>query len=341
MPCYVGLDVSLKTTNICVLDEKGAVLKEGKTQTEPTDIAGFLRGDRRRYGRVIVEAGGLSRWLYDGLTRLGFPVIVVETRHAHGVLKASRNKTDRNDARGLAEMARMNVYRPVLVKTAETQQRQALMTARAVLVSKAVDLEGAIRGILRGFGVKLGVASRRSFEEGVTAKIGDQAWLTKVVRPLLRARNLLREQARYIELELIDFAKADGVCRRLMTAPGVGPMVAISFTVAIDEPARFAKSRAVGAHLGLTQRVKQSGEIARNGRISCWGDLAARRALYMAARAVLNPRTGPSWLRTWGLQIAARRGVKKAAVAVARRLAIVLHRMWLDGTEFRWAAAAE
>ena len=339
MPCYVGLDVSLKTTSVCVLDEDGKVLKEGKVATEPDDIAAFLRGDRRRYRRVVLEAGALSRWLHEDLTKAGLPATLVETRHAHNILKASRNKTDHNDARGLADMARMRLYKPVLVKSPETQRRQALMGARALLVAKAVDLEVAIRGILRSFGIKLGVVSELRFSEKVTTLVGRRDWLTKVVRPLMRARTLMREQARSIELELIDYARADPVCRLLMTAPGVGPVVALTYMIAIDEPVRFRRSRSVGAHLGLTQRIRQSGEIARHGRISCWGDGAARRALFMAARVVLNPRTGPSWLSAWGLQVAARHGMLKATVAVARRLAVILHRMWLDGAEFRRGAA--
>lgn len=335
MPCYVGLDVSLKTTNVCVLDAEGTVLKEGKAASEPADIAAFLRGERRRYKRVILEAGSLSRWLYEGLTQAGLPAIVVETRHAHNILKASRSKTDRNDARGLAVMARTALYKPVLVKTAETQHLQALMVARELLVAKAVDLEVAVRGILRGFGIKLGLASGRGFAQKVNDLIGRRDWLTKVVRPLLRARALMREEARHIELEFTDIAKADPVCRRLMTAPGVGPVVALTYKIAIDEPARFSRSRSVGAHLGLTQRIDQSGEMVRRGRISCWGDAGARRALFLAGRTVLNPRTGPSSLRTWGLRVAEKHGKLKAFIAVARRLAVILHRMWMDQTDFR------
>ena len=334
MPCYVGLDVSLKTTSICVLNESGALLKEGKTDTEAKDIVGFLRGEHRRFALVILEAGATSRWLYEGLKKAGLPVVIVETRHAHNILKAGRTKTDRNDARGLAEMARVGMFKAVAVKSEDTQRLRAVMTSRDLLVAKAVDLELAIRGILRGFGLKLGVVSKRGFVDKVTTLIGPRTWLTKVIRPLLRARTLMREQASYIELELAELAKSDPVTRRLMTAPGVGPIVALTYKLAVEDPTRFRRSRSVAANLGLTQRLKQSGEIARYGRISCWGDAAARRALFMAGRSVLNPRMGPSWLRDWGRQVAARRGKLKGFIAVARRLAVVLHRMWIDETDF-------
>ena len=340
MPSFAGLDVSLKTTNICVLSESGEILKEGKVASEPKEIAAFLRGARRRYGAIVLESGSLARWLYQGLAKMGLSVTVVEARHAYGVLNSGRTKTDRNDARGLAQMARTGLFRAVAVKGDDTQRQRALMTSRDLLVAKAVDLELAIRGLLRGFGIKLGVVSERAFARKVASMIGRRDWLTKVVRPLVRARNLMREQASFIERELIDAAKSDPVCKRLMTAPGVGPIVALTYTLAIEDPHRFRRSRSVAAHLGLTQRLKQSGEIARYGRISCWGDAAARRALFLAGRSVLNPRTGASWLRDWGLQVAARRGKLKAFIAVARRLAVVLHRMWVDGTEFRWGEAA-
>lgn len=322
-------------TSVCVLDEGGRTVQEGKAASDPSAIAQFLRGERRRYGRVILEAGSLSTWLYEGLAKAGFPVIVAETRHASGILKGSRNKTDRNDARGLAEMARTGLFHTVSVKSERSQRLQALLTTRGLLVAKAVDLETAIRGLLRGFGLKLGVVSVGRFHSRVTAMIGEQAWLNRIVRPLLRARTMLREEAHYLRLELLDLASSDRVCKLLMTAPGVGPMVALSYAVAIDEPARFSRSRSVGAYLGLTQRVRQSGEFVRHGRISCWGDEGARRALFLAARALLNPRTASSWLKVWGEQIASRAGAMKALIAVARRLAVILHRMWVDGTEFR------
>jgi transposase len=340
MPCFAGLDISLKTTNICVLGENGDTLGEGKVATEPDDIIRFLRTERQRYRRIVLEAGSTARWLHGALTKAGLPVILVETRHAHGILKAGRNKTDRNDARGLAQMARVGLYVPVLVKSREAQQRQALMKARQLLVSKAADIERSVRGILGGFGLKLGVVSELRFQEKVTMLIGRQEWLQMAIRPLLRARNVMREQARYIELELVDYAKSDPLCRRLMTAPGVGPIVALTYTVAIDEPLRFRRARSVAAHLGLTQRVEQSGELVRHGRISGWGDSGARRALFMAARAILNPRTRPTALRSWGLQVAARRGRLKGLVAVARRLAVILYRMWIDKTDFREGEAA-
>lgn len=335
MVCYVGLDVSLKSTSICVLDARGSVMKEGAAPSAPEDIAGFLRGDGRRYGQVILEAGALSRWLYEGLVHAGLPVVIAETRHAHAMLRGSRTKTDRNDARGLAEMARVGLFKPVAIKSAESQRLQGLMTARDLLVAKSVDIEAALRGLLRGFGLKLGVVSKRGFADKVAALIGSKVWLWKIIRPLLRARNLMREQAGHLEVEFAEVARADPVCRRLMTAPGVGPIVALTYKLAVGDPARFGRSRSVAAYLGLTPRLSQSGDMLRRGRISRLGDVGARRVLFLAGRSILNPRTQPSVLKAWGLQVVARRGKLKAFVAMARRLAVILHRMWIDETDFR------
>lgn len=338
MVCYAGLDVSLKSTSICVVDARGVTIREGQAPSAPEDIAAFLKGDRRRYGHVLLEAGALSRWLHLGLVKAGLPAVVVETRHAHAMLQGERIKTDRTDARGLAHIARTERFKPVAVKSDETQRMRGMMTARKLLMAKAIDLEIGIRGLLRGFGVKLGVVSEKRFAERVAELIGGRDELSAIVRPLLRARNILREQARHLTLEFIDTANSDPVCRRLMTAPGVGPIVALTYRLAIDDPTRFRRSRAVAAHLGLTQRLSQSGEVVRYGRISCWGDKDARRALFLAGRSALNRGGAQSDLKTWGLQVAARRGKLRAFIAVARRLAVILHRMWIDETDFRATA---
>ncbi|MBS0411901.1 MAG: IS110 family transposase [Proteobacteria bacterium] len=340
MVCFAGLDVSLNSTRVCVVDASGSVVKEGQAPSAPAEIAAFLRQGGRRYRHVLLEAGALSRWLYEGLVKAGFPAVMVETRHASAVLKGGRFKTDRTDARGLADMARAGLFKPVTVKSAETQRMRGLMSARSLLVAKAVDLEVAIRGLMRGFGVKLGVVSERQFHTKVVALTQNNPPIAGIVRPLLRARSILREQATVLEQDFTDRAHADPVCRRLMTAPGVGPLVALTYKLAVEDPARFKRSRSVAAHLGLTQRLSQSGELARRGRISCWGDADARRALFLAGRSVLNPRTGTSNLKAWGLQVAVRRGKLRAYIAVARRLAVILHRMWVDETDFRSAAAA-
>ena len=336
MPCYVGLDASKRSTKICVLDAEGTILKEGAVASEPKAIVGFLRGEGRRYARVGMEAWSLAPWLYAGLARAGLPIICIEARHASAVLKAKRaNKTDRNDARGIAEIMRAGIYKTVHIKSAESQQVRTLLTVRRFLRTKLVDIENAVREALLVFGPRLRPGARSTYERRVRKIVGANAILTGCIEPLLSVWKRTLEEMDGLELRLKAVAAEDPVCRRLMTAPGVGAIVALTYRSAIDEPLRF-RSRNVAAHLGLTPKVDQSGERDTKGHISKRGDAAARAALFLAARHQLRRRVKPSWLKDWADQVAARRGRMKALIAVARRLAVVLHKMWITGTDFRW-----
>jgi transposase len=278
----------------------------------------------------------LSQWLFSGLVEAGYPVICVETRHMKAALSAQINKSDRNDARGIAQMMRVGLYKPVHVKTLASQERRLLLANRKLLQSKMLDIERELRGTLRNFGLKVGVVSRGKFEARVIELIETQPRVAALARPLLVARRALREQFAVLHKLLLDAVRDDAVCRRLMTAPGVGAVVAFAFRATIDVPARFAHSKAVGAALGLTPRRYQSGEIDRTGRISKCGDATLRTLLYEAAQVLLT-RAHWSWLKAWGVKLARQRGMKRAIVATARRLAVILHRMWVDGTEFQYA----
>lgn len=339
MDYFVGLDVSVRTTSICVMNESGAVVREGKVESEPEAIAKFLAEPHRRYVRVGIEAGPLCQWLYAGLAKAGLPVICIETRHAQAVLSAQVNKTDRNDARGIAQMMRVNLYRPVHVKTLASQQIRILLSGRRFLQAKLLDVENSMRGLLRNFGLKVGVVTRVRYEERIRELINESPALAAVVEPMLVVRRTLREQYSRLHRQMLILARADDDCRLLMTAPGVGPLVALTYRAAIDEPARFRQSRAVGAHFGLAPRTHQSGELDRRGRITKNGDETLRSALFEASLVLMRPSTKPSALKAWGLRVAKRRGMARALVAVARRLAVILHRMWVDRTEFRWKAA--
>lgn len=336
MPYYVGLDASKKTTSVCVVDAEGAIVREGVVETEPKAITGFLRGEGRRYARVGMEAWSIAPWLYRGLARARLPVFCIEVHHAHGILKTRRNKSDRNDARGIAEMMRVGAFRQVHVKSDWSREVRAMLTARTALVIKAGDLANLIGGTLLTFGFKLGRWQRRTFEQRARALAEHHPAAQAVVEPLLRARAALIEEKNGIEDRLLAIAKDDPACRRFMTAPYVGPLTALMFKTAIDEPGRFVSSRGVAAHLGLTPRLHQSGEVTVLGRITRVGDAPTRTALYLAAMGQLKKNVRPNWLRTWALQVAERRGRKRAAVALARRLAVVLHRMWVSETDFRW-----
>jgi transposase len=332
---YVGLDVSARSVNLCVIDGDGLVVSERKIGVDPQAIAAHLLNLQLDIMRIGLEAGMLSQYLYAGLVAAGLPVICVETRHMKAALSAQLNKTDRYDARGIAQMMRVGLYKPVHVKTPMSQRLRTVLTARQLLRAKLQDIENEVRGFLRNLGYDLGKVTSRDFERRVHELAGDTDLMVVVV-PLLTVRRTLRDGFAELDDLLVRLAREDAVCRRLMTVPGVGPLVALTFRATVDVPARFARSRAVGAHFGLTPRKYQSGEVDRMGRISKWGDAIMRTALYEAAQVVLTRVKRWSALKAWAAQVSRRHGHKKAIVALARRIGVVLHRMWVDGTDFHW-----
>lgn len=283
MKHYAGLDVSIKETSVCIIDETGKICREAKVTSHPEDLARFLAAPILQIARVGLEAGPLSQWLFDGLTNAGVPVVCIETRHTKAFLKAQVNKTDRNDARGIAQMMRVNLFRPVHVKTLSSQRRRALLTARKLMQEKAIAIENDMRGLLRNFGLKVGVVSTLKFEERIRELVAGLPDLAEIVRPLLSARRILRESFMTLHRKVLSIVREDAVCRRLMTIPGVGPVVSLAFTSTIDAPARFRNSKAVGAALGLTPVLNQSGESCRVGGVSLCGDGMLRCLLYEAA----------------------------------------------------------
>ncbi len=336
MEHYAGLDVSVKETSVCIINETGAVCRELKVPSYPEDLIRVLKDPAWRLVRVGLEAGPLSQWLFSGLAQAELPMICIETRHTKAFLTAQVNKSDRNDARGIAQMMRVNLFRPVHVKTLTNQIRRALLTARKLLQEKAIAVENDIRGLLRNFGLKVGAVGAVRFEERIRELVEDLHEVGEIIAPLLVARQELRAQFAKLHRKLLSIVQDDEVCRRLMTVPGVGPVVSLAFASTIDVPARFPNSKAVGAALGLTPVLNQSGESHRVGRVSLCGDHMMRTLLYEAAQIMLTRVTKWSWLKAWAMNIAKRRGRQKAVVALARRLAVVMHRMWSDKTEFRW-----
>jgi len=344
MEHFAGLDVSVKETSVCIVDETGRIVREVKVASEPDALLAVLKSGAYHFKRVGLEAGPLSQWLYSALGEANLPVICVETRHMRAVLKAQINKTDRNDARGIAQMMRAGLYRAVHVKTLRSQKLRTLLTHRKLLQSKAIAIENDLRGTLRNFGLKVGIVGTARFEARIRELVETLPDLTLLVEPLLVVRRALREQIAVLHRRVLAVVRDDEVCRRLMTVPGVGPVVALTFRTTVDVPARFRNSRAVGAVLGLTPCKYQSGESDYTGAISKCGDEMMRVMLYEAAQIMLTRTIKWSWLKAWAMRIARRRGMKKAIVALARRLAVIMHRIWVDGTEFRWtrqeAAAA-
>ena len=340
MKHYAGLDVSVKETSVCIVDETGEICRETKVPTHPEDLAKVLKDPTWRLERIGLEAGPLSQWLFSGLAEADLPALCIETRHTKAFLKAQVNKSDRNDARGIAQMMRVNLFRPVHVKTLTSQKRRALLTARKLLQEKAIAIENDIRGLLRNFGFKVGAVGAVAFEQRIRELVEDMPDITAIMSSLLKARQVLREQFMQLHRKLLSIVRDDGVCRRLMTIPGVGPVVSLAFSSTIDVPARFRNSKAVGPALGLTPVLNQSGESHRVGRISLCGDEMMRHLLYEAAQVMLTRVVKWSWLKAWAKNVARRRGQQKAIVALARRMAVIMHRMWIDGTEFRWTREA-
>ncbi len=336
MTYFAGIDVSLEESSICVVDAGGKIVREVKVLSEPESLVKFFREAGVVVSRIGLEAGPLSQWLYDGLTEAGFEVVLLETRHVKAALSAMVVKTDRNDARGIAQLLRMGWFRPVHAKSVGSRDVRALLTARKLLQSKLIDVELSIRGILRGFGLKMGKISKGRFEARVLELIEGHAMLEQIMAAMLHAREALRTEYTTLHRQVLALARACPISRRMMTAPGVGPVIAITFTSAVDDPHRFPRSKSVGAHFGMTPRKYQSGETDVNGAISRVGDAAVRTALYQAAHIILSKATPYSSLKVWAMQVAKRRGMKRAKIACARKLATILHRMWIEESDFRW-----
>ena len=344
MEHYAGIDVSLEQSSVCVVDGAGRIVREAKVPSEPEALVRFFGQLGVVVARIGLEAGPLSQWLHAGLTEAGFETVLLETRQVKAALSAMVVKTDRKDARGIAQLLRMGWFRPVHCKSPPAQEIRALLVGRKLLQAKLLDVELSIRGILRGFGLKVGVVSKGRFAVRIRELVTGQVMLERVIEPMLRAREALRAEYHALHRAVLGIVREDAICRRLMTVPGVGALVAITFTSAVDDPGRFTRSRTVGAHFGLTPKKYQSGETDVTGGISKVGDAMVRSVLYEAANVMLTRASRFSTLKRWALEVAGRRGMKRAKVALARKLATILHRIWVDGTSFRFgkevAAAA-
>ena len=304
MEHYVGIDVSLEQSSVCVVDATGRIVREAKVPSEPEALVGFLRELGVPLTRIGLEAGPLSQWLHAGLTGAGFEAVLLETRHVKAALSAMVVKTDRKDARGIAQLLRMGWYRPVHCKSPPAQEVRALLVGRKLLQGKLLDVELSIRGILRGFGLKVGEVSKGRFAARIRELVAGQPMLERVVEPMLRAREALRAEYQSLHRAVLAIVREDAVCRRLMTVPGVGALVAVTFTSAVDDPARFHALARVGAHFGLTPKKYQSGETDVTGGISKVGDAMVRTALYEAANVMLTRAGRFSTLKRWGLEVA-------------------------------------
>ncbi len=339
MTHYAALDVSLRSVAICIIDNEGHIRLETSVPSEIPDITAVLEAFDGDIVSVGLEAGVLTQYLTYGLQSTGFEVVCMEARQVKAALSAMRNKTDKNDARGIAQILRSGWYSRVHVKSMRSHEIRALLSSRKAVLSKCIDLEQEVRGLFKVFGIKLPPRlGHGAFDETVRPTIEADAALAHALLPLLEARLVLYRTFRELDNRVRRMALQDSVCCRLMTAPGVGVVTALTFKAAVDDPTRFKRSRTVAAHFGLTPRRFQSGDMDISGHISRAGDPDVRSTLYNAAHAIMTRSAKYSSLKVWGMQLAKKRGHRRAVVAVARKLAVILHRMWLDDTQFRWSS---
>jgi transposase len=337
MARFVGLDVSQKLTSICIVDETGRCLWRGQCPTEPEQLERAIRRRAGEEARVGLETGPMTPWLVHELRGRRLDIVCVDARHASAALKMQMNKTDQNDAEGLAQIMRTWWYRAVHVKSLDAHKARALLSARAQLVGMTTRLSNHIRGVLKTFGLLPGAMRGLPFDRRIEALLTDRDDLASIVEPMLAAWRQLREQIAEFGRAARALTKSSPTCRLLMSVPGIGVLSVLAYVSMVEDPMRFARSRSVGAHIGLTPRQYQSGEIDRSGRITRCGDTLARTLLYEAAVVILTRVERALHLKDWAHAIAKRSGPGKARVALARKLSVILHSMWRSGETFRWS----
>ena len=344
MEHYAGLDVSLKEISICVVDRDGETVARGVCPADPEGVAGWFRNRDLTPRRIVHESGMLSIWLQRGLAGLGLPATCIDARKAHKSLSARLNKSDAADAEGLAQLARTGWYTPVHIRSEEADRLRSLVGARERLIRLRKDLEGHIRGVLKSFGIRMiGISQgrqRQAFRDQLAAAGETDPALRAIADAFIAAHARLCQAADDLDKALKTRAKTHPVARRLMTIPGVGPVNALSFIALIDDPDRFSRTSDVGAFLGLTPKRHQSGEMDWSGRISKCGDSAMRGLLFEAASSVIHQVKRFSKLKSWAVRLAGRRGFRKAAVATARKIAVLMLTLWKNGTDYQWTKEA-
>jgi transposase len=340
MTCFVGLDVSQKTAAICVVDNAGRRLWRGQCPTVPEQISVLVRRHAGADARMGIETGAMTPWLVHELRNLGFEVICLDARHARAALEMQINKTDQNDAEGLAQIVRTGWYRSVHVKSFDSHRARALLGARTQLIGMTTRLSNHIRGVLKTFGLLPGAMRGLPFDRKIEALLVGRSDVALIVRPMLVAWRQLRKQITAFDKVIRALVRSNSACRLIMSVPGIGVLSSLAYVSTVEDPGRFSRSRSVGAHLGLTPRQYQSGEVDRSGRISRCGDTLARTLLYEAAVVILARVKRASSLKDWARAIAKRSGNGKARVALARKLSVILHSVWRSGKPFRWSEPA-
>ncbi|KHQ50025.1 MULTISPECIES: IS110 family RNA-guided transposase [Mameliella] len=344
MEHYAGLDVCLKEISICVVDGDGKTIAHGACPADPEGVAGWFRTRSLTPNRIVHESGMLSIWLQRGLAALGLPATCIDARKAHKALSARLNKSDAADAEGLAQLARTGWFTPVHIRSEDADRLRALVGARERLIRLRKDLEEHIRGVLKTFGIRMtGIAQgrqRQAFRDQLAAAGETDPVLRVIADGFITAHATLCEAADDLDKSVKKKAKAHPVARRLMTIPGIGPVNALSFIALIDDPNRFSRTSDVGAFLGLTPKRHQSGEVDWSGRVSKYGDGAMRGLLFEAASCLIRQVKRFSPLKSRAVRLAGRRGFRKAAVATARKIAVLMLTLWKNETDYQWTKEA-
>ena len=340
MDYYAGIDVSLEQSSVCVVDAGGKLIREAKVASEPEALIEWFSSLGFGVVRIGLEAGPLSQWLFAAMKQAGLAVELLETRHVRNAFKTMPVKTDRKDARGIAELMRLGWFRPVHCKSMPAQEVRALLTARSLVKAKLRDIEMSLRGMLRGFGLKVGETTSPRFGARIKELVAGHPSLEVIGTTLLAVHEVLLRELKGLEKRVRTMGRDDVRVRLLMSTPGVGVVISLTYASAIDDPARFTSSKNVGAHYGMTPKKYQSGETDITGRISKVGDKSVRTALYQAAHIILTRPVKGSTLKSWAMKLAKRVGMQKAKVALARKLAVIMHRMLVEGKPFNFAATA-
>lgn len=337
MKYYVGLDVSMKETSICIVDESGKNVYERSVPSDPISIVEHLKETKLPIEKIGLESGSLSHWLTTQLLKYEMPTICIDARHIAAILSVNVNKTDKNDARGIANAMRCGLYREVILKPQSNVDIEILLTARKGLVKQRTALKNTIRGLIKSYGIRLGaIIGNKNFLESVRHHIKDRSSIVQIsIETLLTTFEILQIQIDKLEKQLKEIAQADPDISLLQTIPGIGLITAISFKMAIGNPSRFIDSRDVGAYFGMTPQQYASGEISKQGKISKCGQTEIRSLLVEAATVMMTRTKLWSKLKAWGLKIMRKKGMKKASVAVGRKLAVIMHRMLITKEPFR------
>jgi transposase len=341
MDHYAGIDVSLECSSVCVVDANGKIARETKVPSEPAALIGWFHSLGFDLIRIGLEAGPLSQWLYAAMKQAGLAVELLETRHVSDAFKAMPVKSDRNDARNIAQLMRLGWFRPVHCKSMSAQETRAMLTARKLIQNKLQDIENSLRGILRGFGLKVGKTTKRNFASRTSELVVGHPALETIAAAMLSVHMALLREFNGLEKRVRAMSLLDAKARLLMSTPAVGPIISLTYASAIDDPFRFTSSKRAGPLFGLTPKKHQSGETDYSGRISKNGDASVREALYEAAHIILTkPIKGCAQLKSWAMRIARRAGMNKAKVALARKLAVIMLRMLKDNVPFNSTTTA-